>query len=101
MSSSYRISGVRGMDSLPLMPLELHVADDVPPLSMSELRASLSLPPETLPFSLRGENLLCNVVVLPWFTVAGPMRVLRATAGVSGMPNRRSVTGVICLPTAM
>ncbi len=73
LSINCRISRVRGMGSLPLLPRELDVANDAPPLSMPELRDPLSFPPDTLPFSSRGENRLCRVVVLPMFTNAGPL----------------------------
>ena len=76
LSSRCKNYGVRGMGSLPLLPLELGSHDDEPPMGMPEAMASLSFPPDTLTFSPKGENRLCSVVVLPWFTDAGPLRVL-------------------------
>jgi len=98
LSSNCRISGVREMCSLSLLPLELDVDDDEPILSMHELMTSLSFPPETLPFSPNGENLLCSGVVLVRFTTVGPLRVLCGTVGGSGVSNRRCVVGVVCMP---
>ncbi len=57
--SKSMIFGVRGTTSLPLLPLELDVADADPPLSMLELRFSLTRSPDSLPCCLRGANLLC------------------------------------------
>ena len=65
LSNNCSISGVKGMGSLPSLPLELDVADVDPPLSLQELRTSLPFPPDTLPVSPRGSNRLCIVVVLP------------------------------------
>ena len=90
---------MRGMGSLPLRALKLHVSDDALYLSMPELRASLSFPSDTLPFSSRGENRLYRFVVLTRFTDAGPLRVLRGIAGGFGVPNRRWVIVVVYLPT--
>ena len=92
---------MRGMVSLPLLPLELDVADDEPPLSMLELMTSLSFPSETLPFNPNGTKLLCSASMLGRFTAAGPLRVLSGIVGGSGVPNRRCVAGVVCLPTVV
>jgi hypothetical protein len=70
---------MREMGSLPLLPLELDVADDVAP-PMHELMASLSFPPDTLPSSQKGENRMCKGVLLPMFTVAGSLRVFKGTS---------------------
>jgi hypothetical protein len=100
LSTNYSITGVRGMEFLTLLPLELDVAYVDPPLSMPELRASLPYPPDTLPSSPRRENIMCSAVGLPWFTVARPLRVLYGTFGGYGVPNRGCVIGAFCLPFA-
>ncbi len=56
-SSSSKISGVRGIGSLPLFPLELEATDADPPLSIPELRSSLAMSHEFAPCCLRGANL--------------------------------------------
>ena len=54
---SSRISGVRGIGSLPPFPLELE-ADDVDPLlRIPEVRSSLTRSPEFAPYCLRGAKL--------------------------------------------
>ena len=86
---------------MPLLPLVFDVAEADPPPSMPELRASLPFFPDILPSSPRGENLVCSVVGLSWFTVAGPLRVLYGTFGGSRVPSRRCVIGAVCLPSAV
>ena len=66
LSSNCSISCVRGMGSIPLLPLELDVADVDPPLSMPKLKASLPFLLDTLPPSPRGENRVCSANGLPW-----------------------------------
>ncbi len=56
-SSSSRISGVRGIGSLPLLPLELEAADVDPLLRIQELRFKLPCSLEFAPCCLRGANL--------------------------------------------
>jgi len=70
---------VRGINFLPLLPLEVDDDDVDPSLSMPEHMASLSFPPKIMPFSPSGENLLDYVVVLPRFTVVGPLRASRGS----------------------
>ncbi len=89
------------MGSVLLLPLELDVVGVDPPMSMPELRASLPFPPDTLPVSPWGANLLCSVGVLPWYTIAGSLRVLYGTFSGFGVPNRRCVTGASSLPSAV
>ena len=61
-SSRRKMSGVRGMGSLPLLPFALDAADVDPPLSILELRASLPRSPDSLPCCLRGANLfVCSI----------------------------------------
>jgi hypothetical protein len=56
-SNRRRISDVRGIGSLPLLPFEVDDVDEDPPLSIPELRASLPQSPDSLLFCPRGANL--------------------------------------------
>ena len=79
---------MKGIVSLHLLPLELEAADIDPSLSILELRASLSLPLEALPYSLSGVNLFwCSTVTMMAATV--PLRALYGIIGGSGVPNLR------------
>ena len=53
------ISGVRGVKSLPLLPLELEAADADPPRRIPELSASLPWSLDLVPCCLRGANMFC------------------------------------------
>jgi hypothetical protein len=88
---------MKGLVSLPLLPLEFDVVPNAPPLSMPDLWASLSFLPDTLPFFSSGDNRLYRVVVLPRFIAAGPLWVLWCTVGGSYVPNRRWGSSC-CLP---
>jgi hypothetical protein len=59
-----------------MLHLELDAFDVDPPMRMPELGASMHFPHDTRPSSPRGENRLCSVAGLPWFTIVGPLRIL-------------------------
>ncbi len=59
-----KISGVSGMGSLPLLPLALEEVDVDPSLRMPELRGSLYLPLDTLPWSPSGSIYSVEVIML-------------------------------------
>ena len=84
-----------GMGSLPLLPLALEEADVDPSLRMHELRASLFRPPDMLPCSHNGVNLLCRSISAP-LAVAAPPRAY-GTAGGAGVPKFKRVT-TTCAP---
>ncbi len=75
------------MGSLPLVPLDLDVDDVDPPVSMPDIRASLSFPPDTFPVSPIGANRLSIVGVMPWCTGARPLSIFYGTFGGCGVPN--------------
>ena len=87
-SNRSRISGVRGMDSLPLLPLELEAAEDDPPRSMPEVRSSLTLSPIALPSCLRGANMFCSSVGYMLSKTLTP-RALGRTVGGAGVPKSK------------
>jgi len=75
---------VRGMGSLPLLPLSLEEVDDYSSLRMPELRAPLFRPPDIPPCSPYGVHLFCGSSVVPLVVVA-PLRAYGIVGG-AGVP---------------
>jgi len=92
---SNTISGVRGIGSLLLLPLELE-ADVDPPLRIPEVRTTLPWSPEFAPCCRRGANLFwCSTEL---FHVCVPPPSLMGYVGGSGMTNLRRVAPVGVVP---
>jgi hypothetical protein len=74
------ISGVRGICSLPLIPLELEAAEEDPPLIMHEVRSSPTLSTIPMPCCLRGAYMFyCFVGYMLSYNV--PPQALSGTVG--------------------
>ncbi len=86
------MTGVRGIGSFPLPPLEIDVADIIPPLSIREFRGLLFLPLEMLACSPGGVNIFRSAAVV--LAVVFLVRALIGTMGGSGVTNRRCVAPV-------
>ena len=83
---------MRGMGSLPLLPLALQEADVDPSLRMPKLRASVFRPSDILPCSPNDVNLFCRSSVVPLNVVAPPRSY--GTVGGFGVPKLKLVAAM-------
>ena len=90
LSMRYRIFGVSGICSLPILPLALEEAEADPSLRMPELRGSLYLLLDMLPWSPSGVNLFCRDIASPLVAAVCP-RAYGIVGGV-GVPKLKRVT---------
>ena len=93
-SRSCRISGVRGIGSLPLLPLELEADEDPPLRIIPELMFRLPYSPEFAPYCRRVANLFVCFTMLGLSCVV-PAPLLMGIVGGPGLPKLRRV-GVVC-----
>jgi hypothetical protein len=90
------ISGVRGIGSLLLLPLELEAVEDSP-LRIPELRLRLPCSLEFAPCCLRGANLFwCSTEMFPMLV---PPPGLMGRVGGSRVPKLRRVTPSCSVPS--
>jgi len=81
-------SGVRGIGFLPLFLLEFEAAEEDPPLSIPEVKSSLTMSTDSLPYCLRGAYLFWCFVGYRLSDIVPP-RALIGTVGGAGAPKRR------------
>ena len=91
-------SGVRGIGFLPLFLLEFEAAEEDPPLSIPEVKSSLTMSTDSLPYCLRGAYLFWCFVGYRLSDIVPP-RALIGTVGGADVPKRKCVgpLGSVCL----